>query len=835
MPVDVDLKERLGCELKRLLGGEPVRLRPSGAAACFLLSDCVDDAEAGSLIRDKRMLQLVGGDSSAPVVFDIDSLCPNGSQSAAEAVHSSERLVCATRLLDVMLHSRYGIRLVWFSSGKQGVHGFGFGTSLSKQMRSVVAALLPGDETVFNHEAWGSQEVVEEVEAALRHLQTLRSSPNAQHDTEWQSRLQAATAPNASLTTKLMAVTAFFDKGVTVSSQIRVPFAHNAKGPGYAGFLPPRTTSVQTQWPPVRRPAGEPLVESELGLLKSIVLPTSEERRATADRLRVDCERPRKRALSEADELRLQNWVPRLHPRACALPSNAAVREALVQWPIRQQLSPAVLDALERGMRRGGMPPCAWVAEPDDDIRHDVSARGGGTGRGDQPLALEALAGLNLTANGRGAVARALFISAFPVDCFAEAMKASHKVRQDVLSHWGSWFATFAKGGATVGVSAWRYDGGFLDAVGLQCPEVLKQCARAASVLTGRATSGGSMPSLSATSSRRPAAASRDSTGRVVNVALIGSADQQLERTLPALQTRAEREAIGEAAVADRLNELRCRAEREVNTLHAAATNGTLTCIEYIAPDGRLGYSCGGYCGIKSILRELRHIVFAGMWRVDLKRCHTSMLIGAHARAVGIGTAPDHHVLDRMRGDMDTLEGELRANQSLLLPAALTRLDTARGTADEERNVRKYVDYLQMEPKTLLSVMLNHPSKSPMFRNWPLAAACCAALGVAAATARSHPLVAADRLRPQLDPRIKQGSPAEKQRIAILLERRAVVAMIRSLGEQGLEPSITINDEVLFRAPLGEAEESKEGLEEILGKAVMDTLGFNVRLTVEPV
>ena len=223
------------------------------------------------------------------------------------------------------------------------------------------------------------------------------------------------------------------------------------------------------------------------------------------------------------------------------------------------------------------------------------------------------------------------------------------------------------------------------------------------------------------------------------------------------------------------------------------------------------------------------------MWRVDLKRCHTSMLIGAHARAVGIGTAPDHHVLDRMRGDMDTLEAELRANQSLLLPAALTRLDAARGTAGEERNVRKYVDYLQMEPKTLLSVMLNHPSKSPMFRNWPLAADCCAALGVAAATARSHPLVAADRLRPQLDPSIKQGSPAEKQRIAILLERRAVVAMIRSLGEQGLAPSITINDEVLFRAPLGEAEESKEGLEENLGKAVMDTLGFNVRLTVEPV
>jgi len=78
------------------------------------------------------------------------------------------------------------------------------------------------------------------------------------------------------------------------------------------------------------------------------------------------------------------------------------------------------------------------MAEPDDGHRLEVSARGGGTGRADQPLALEALAGLNLTPNGRGDVARALFVSAFPVDSFAEAMKASPSVRRDVLPHWGS-------------------------------------------------------------------------------------------------------------------------------------------------------------------------------------------------------------------------------------------------------------------------------------------------------------------------------------------------------------------------------------------------------------
>ena len=71
------LQARLGRESKRLLGGEPVRLRSSEGSACFLLSDCTD-ADAGSLVRDPRHLQLVGGDS-APLVIDVDSLHPNGS------------------------------------------------------------------------------------------------------------------------------------------------------------------------------------------------------------------------------------------------------------------------------------------------------------------------------------------------------------------------------------------------------------------------------------------------------------------------------------------------------------------------------------------------------------------------------------------------------------------------------------------------------------------------------------------------------------------------------------------------------------------------------------
>ena len=104
-------------------------------------------------------------------------------------------------------------------------------------------------------------------------------------------------------------------------------------------------------------------------------------------------------------------------------------------------------------------------------------------------------------------------------------------------------------------------------------------------------------------------------------------------------------------------------------------------------------------------------------------------------------------------------------------------------------------------------------------------------MGVAAAAAKSHPLVAADRLRPQLDQGIQPGSPAEKQRIAILLERRAVATMVGVLEAKGLAPSITVNDEVLFAAP---PSGGADLLKECLTEAVTAALGFGVRLSVGP-
>ena len=819
------LRERLGSWIKGVLGEQPVRLRFEDGSTCFLLCDCTD-AKAGQLVRDVRQLQIVGG-ATAPLVIDIDSLHRSGVKQAADAAFSTQRLVCATRVLGAMLGSRFGICMHWFSSGKQGVHGFAFGTTLTKPMRDLVASLLPGDERVFQNEAWASEAVITEVEAGLRHLLALDLSTC--DDAEWLDRLRAADNSAATLTTKLLAVTAFYDTCVTSSAQIRVPLAYNAKGCGYAGFPLPKPESVSTEWPSLRRLASVPLVANELDLLESIEPHTSEERMYVVEQLQVSGDQVhRKRALSEMEERQLQNWAPRLHPRPCTLPTNAAVRSTLIPWPVREKLTVPVVDALERGMQKGGHPPCSWKAEPADEYRLDVSARGGGTKRSDQPLALEALAGLNLTSDGRGSVVRALLVSSFPVDYFAEALMASTCVRRDVLGHWGSWFDTLAKGRAKVGSAAWNYDGGFFTQVGTQCPVVLKQCARAASILLGRNVIYGAKSPGTVRNPRRPTAANRDDTGRRVTLQLTHSVAEQLALVRPALQDRAKHETSAEGSVTNRSEKLLAHAERDLRALHTAATNGTLTFTEYIAPEGRLGYDCAGYCNIKNILRELRPILFPCMWRVDVRRCHTTMLLGAHARAVSLQSAPDDHLLRRMRTDMGGIESELRSGQQGLLESARTRLEHARGS-DGEENARTFLGYLQMEPKTLLSVMLNHPNRSPMFRDWPLAADYCRAMGVAAAVARSHPLVSADCRRPELAG-ITPGSRTEKQRIAFLLERRAVTTIVDVLHREGLAPSITINDEVLFAAPTGDPSE----LVQLLEQALEAKLGFVVNLSAGP-
>jgi hypothetical protein len=131
----------------------------------------------------------------------------------------------------------------------------------------------------------------------------------------------------------------------------------------------------------------------------------------------------------------------------------------------------------------------------------------------------------------------------------------------------------------------------------------------------------------------------------------------------------------------------------------------------------------------------------------------------------------------------------------------------------------------------LLSRMLNHPDNSPMFAPWPLAAACCKAFGAAAAAAKLHPLVVGDRFRPELMD--KSDEPWRvKQQLAIIFERRSLLAMIATLESRGMAPSLTINDELLLFPPAGT---DMDVVRSSLERAVADSLHFVAPVRLEQV
>ena len=822
------LYDRLGHELKRLLGREPVRFRRAGAETRFLLNDCTD-RDAGLQVIDAGTLQLAGGDTS-PLVVDIDSLHPTDKVTAADALFASERLQCAARLLGAVLRSKYAIEVHWFSSGKQGLHGWGFGTSLTAASRRLVAQLLPiaaahQSDRLQMFEvtpAYSHPDVQAEVEAGLSRL--LRLDLDGCSDREWVDRLRAAATPNASSATKLLALTAFYDVAPTRQGTLRLPCSYNEKDGGYVGFPLP-SPCLDGTWPHMRRAATITLSSAELDMLASIELPSQTARDATLAMLNADLSQ-RKRPRSDSSEGQMAahavSAIPRLHPRSVALPSDPAGRATLIPIAVRTKLPEAAIRALERGVARGGMPPCLWLAEPDNEHRRRLSLKSGGVGTPSLPLALDVLVGLDVPPEKRGCIILSLVASSFPVDCFAEAMVASNKTRG--LRHFAAWFRTCAAGENHAGAAVWRYDAGRLDSAGVSCQIVRSQCAKAAALLCPPGGGGGGSNKRS-----RPAAASRLQTGRIVELRLVGTKDAMLARVKPALEARASKEATSAKPATERFAELVKRAEDSLASLYSHADpNGTVTFTECHTAEGRFNYSSGSFHGVKSVLREVRAVLFEGAWRVDLKRCHTSMLVGAHARSFVLGMVPSNPMLECMHTDLTSLEAELKADQMRLLPAAIARLE-----ADNGSNAAKLVDYLRCEPKTLLSALLNHPNDSPMFNTWPLAAECCRALGVAAAAARSHPLVAADQFRPELCPdRCPRGSAKEKQQIAFILERRAVKALVAALQAGGFAPSLTINDEVIFPAidPLDVAT-----LESHLAAAVREELGFDAPLRVERV
>ncbi len=102
---------------------------------------------------------------------------------------------------------------------------------------------------------------------------------------------------------------------------------------------------------------------------------------------------------------------------------------------------------------------------------------------------------------------------------------------------------------------------------------------------------------------------------------------------------------------------------------------------------------------------------------------------------------------------------------------------------------------LEMPPKTLLSALVNKaPSSS--FGPFSRAARVCKALGFARQAANRHPLVRAEPLRAPLTEPVRLG------RAARVLERHAVGCIVNACAAAGLEPGLTLNDEVFAaRAP----------------------------------
>jgi hypothetical protein len=814
--------------MKRLLAFQPVVPRKTKDEFRFALSDLTDHDAGRAVLRAPPLLLATSDDvEAAPFCIDVDTIesSPKDGKTVAlsEVPNSSVRAKISAKLISTVLFHGFGLRVHWFGSGCKGLHGFCF-VGLSKEHRKAIASIvLPtGPKTVRNTLEKGMRfyehpAVAAVVKTSLKSLSTLDHSS----DPVFERLLSNATVKDATYLDQLIALTAYYDVLVpTIAARLRVPCSWNTKDDGttYASYpLPPFTHD----WPgSLVRLANVPLSTEELSILSSIQPPSLTEKARAHDLCDAVCAVRKRNRSTNAIPVRL-----RLGPVDLRLPPEGSdARKALLPAKILPFLTTNAVKALEDGVRRGGVPPAWWKPEPNTERRHGFAARGGGLGNDPTlPLALLALTGLDLPSEGRAAVAVSLFTSHYPVDAFAEAMRANaHRMRQ--FGHWASFFLTCAKGKNRAESVAFMYDCGMFEPAGLQCDNVRRHCARAAAILDPHCCSIDRSGRLLVRQSVSNTA-ERAFTGRVAELRL----DRSMAELLATIEPQLQRRAVN----SDEANELCNRARSSLRHVYDAADeHGVVRFNEYIEPGGRYGHVVAtGFAGIKSVLSEVRRALFRGHWRVDVKRCHTTMLLGCYLRAVDIddGTHRDE-LLDRLCADLDGVEEEIRKDQATLRPAAVARLEACVKGSKAEEYAKKFVDYLDSKPKTLLSALLNHADDSPMFRNkWKLASELCMAFGCAAKHARSHPLVLVDPLRPQVRG-ILPGGPGEKSRLACLLERRAVETLQQTLSNMGAVPSVSVNDEILFTCDWDES--TTDLLESNLAAAVGSRLGFGVKVCV---
>jgi len=236
------------------------------------------------------------------------------------------------------------------------------------------------------------------------------------------------------------------------------------------------------------------------------------------------------------------------------------------------------------------------------------------------------------------------------------------------------------------------------------------------------------------------------------------------------------------ASVDDAAARWATKGARELGKLYAGGRS-TIVLHEFVDGAGRLGYDGDGVGrGIRSVMKEVRTAAFAYACSVDLSRAHLEALLQAWAAEVEAGgPAKDQRELRRLVEDRAAVEADLAADQG--------RLSAGGPVQDHVGRM------LEMPPKTLLSALVNKaPSSS--FGSFHRAARVCRALGFARQAANRHPLVRAEPLRAPLTEQVRLG------RAARVLERHAVGCIVDACAAAGLEPGLTLNDEVFAaRAP----------------------------------
>jgi len=649
------------------------------------------------------------------------------------------------------------------------------------------------------------------VDSALLEFQSLDHAA----DPEWTVRVKAATAPNASVYEKLFAVTAFFDLDPTKTGNLRVPCSFNIKG--YYGFPLPQPTE---EWPATLRrpatPANAALTEAEFAILECISRPSDEEPKVICENLNLLFSRKRERedgseltgvdgdGGSEVYECDV-TYIPRFSSdtRVRLPEEGSAERIALIPPPVRAMVSLKCIKALERGIELGGVPPWRWKPEPEGGLRSKICKLGGGLGNDVRfPTVLLVLTGLEIDYEECHYVARSMVMSHFPVNCLAEALDAQ-RTRIKFIDRYRQWFRTFAADRHRPVSMGFNFTRGCYERVRFLAPNVKAMCSAGANCLGGTGSSG-----VGSTASSKVTA--REFTGRTVSLELTRPKDVVLDEARPALELRN--------------NDALERAEKSLNRIYNNSVDGILTLNEYIATDARFGYVVNGYAGWKSIYRELRPSLMRGYYSVDIRRAHLSILVGCYHRAVANGSMKRYEDLEWIVDHFDELEMQLKADQVQLLPGAELRLANA-STDTERKYATNFVKYLQVPTKQLLSVAINHPDNSRMFKTWPSMIRLQKAISVAARAAFGHEFVRVDTNRP--NGFSKRG---EKSRICTILERRAVHNMMETLSGLGLAIGPSLNDEIYVK-PVAEPTESElVKWEKEVTESLKTRMGFSLRV-----